>query len=48
MIELGVTHFYEIGSGNVLTGLIGRIDKSVTALASDKLLGDRLKSGGRG
>lgn len=46
MVELGVTHFYEIGAGNVLTGLVGRIDKSVTALASDRLLGDWLKSGG--
>jgi [acyl-carrier-protein] S-malonyltransferase len=46
MVELGVTHFYEIGAGNVLTGLVGRIEKSATALASDKLLGDRLKSGG--
>jgi [acyl-carrier-protein] S-malonyltransferase len=46
MIELGVTHFYEIGAGNVLTGLVGRIDKSATALASDRLLGNRLKSGG--
>jgi [acyl-carrier-protein] S-malonyltransferase len=45
MVELGVTHFYEIGVGNVLTGLVGRIEKSATALASDKLLGDRLKSG---
>ncbi|MEX1157676.1 MAG: ACP S-malonyltransferase [Thermomicrobiales bacterium] len=46
MVELGVTHFYEIGAGSVLTGLVGWIDKSVTALTSDKLLGDRLKSGG--
>ncbi len=46
MVELGVTHFYEIGVGSVLTGLIGRIEKSATALTSDRLLGDRLKSGG--
>ncbi|MGH9176620.1 MAG: ACP S-malonyltransferase, partial [Vicinamibacterales bacterium] len=46
MVELGVTHFYEVGTGNVLTGLIGRIDKSVTTLTSHKLLTDRLKSGG--
>jgi [acyl-carrier-protein] S-malonyltransferase len=46
MVELGVTHFYEIGAGNVLTGLVGRIDKTATAIASEKLLGDRLKSGG--
>lgn len=38
MIELGVTHFYEIGAGAVLSGLIGRIDKSVTTVASDRLL----------
>jgi len=46
MVELGVTHFYEVGAGSVLTGLVGRIDKSVTAISSEKLLGDRLKSGG--
>jgi [acyl-carrier-protein] S-malonyltransferase len=49
MIELGVTHFYEIGAGSVLTGLIGRIDKSVTALSADRILADsaeRGKSGG--
>jgi [acyl-carrier-protein] S-malonyltransferase len=40
MVELGVTHFYEIGAGNVLTGLISRIDKSVTALASDKIFAE--------
>lgn len=38
MIELGVTHFYEIGAGTVLSGLIGRINKSVTTVASDRLL----------
>jgi [acyl-carrier-protein] S-malonyltransferase len=40
MVELGVTHFYEVGYGNVLSGLIGRIDKSVTALASDRILAE--------
>lgn len=45
MMELGVTHFYEIGAGTVLTGLISRINKSATALNSDKLLGNRLKNG---
>jgi len=38
MIELGVTHFYEIGAGTVLSGLIGRINKSVTTVPSDRLL----------
>ncbi|HBY45270.1 MAG TPA: ACP S-malonyltransferase [Thermomicrobiales bacterium] len=38
MIELSVTHFYEIGAGSVLSGLIGRINKSVTTVASDRLL----------
>jgi len=31
MIGAGVNEFYEIGSGKVLSGLIGRIDKSVTS-----------------
>jgi [acyl-carrier-protein] S-malonyltransferase len=38
MVELGVTHFYEVGVGNVLCGLIGRIDKSVTTVATESLL----------
>jgi [acyl-carrier-protein] S-malonyltransferase len=42
MAELGVTHFYEVGSGAVLSGLIGRIDKSAAALSSDRLLADVL------
>jgi [acyl-carrier-protein] S-malonyltransferase len=46
MVELGVTHFYEIGAGNVLTGLIGRIDKSVTALASDKIFAEAASRNG--
>jgi [acyl-carrier-protein] S-malonyltransferase len=46
MVELGVTHFYEVGAGNVLTGLVGRIDKSVVTQTSDKLLGERLRNGG--
>ena len=48
MIELGVTHLYEIGSGNVLTGLIGRIDKSVTALAADRIFADQMARAGSG
>jgi len=48
MVELGVTHFYEIGAGNVLTGLIGRIDKSVTALASDKIFAEAVSRNGGG
>lgn len=49
MIELGVSHFYEIGHGSVLSGLIGRIDKSTATFTSDKLLasgGARATSGG--
>jgi [acyl-carrier-protein] S-malonyltransferase len=33
MVAAGVTDFYEIGSGKVLTGLIGRIAKSAKATA---------------
>ncbi len=48
MVELGVTHCYEVGYGAVLCGLIGRIDRSVSAQAAEKLLVDRLvRSGGR-
>jgi [acyl-carrier-protein] S-malonyltransferase len=39
MVELGVTHFYEVGHGSVLSGLVSRIDKSVTTLTTEKLLG---------
>jgi [acyl-carrier-protein] S-malonyltransferase len=49
MIELGVSHFYEIGHGSVLSGLIGRIDKSATTLTSERLLANsavRTTSGG--
>jgi [acyl-carrier-protein] S-malonyltransferase len=49
MVELGVTHFYELGAGNVLTGLISRIDKSVTALASEKIFAEAAaRNGGNG
>lgn len=48
MVELGVTHFYEVGAGNVLTGLVGRIDKSVTAIASERMLADSAPRGGGG
>jgi [acyl-carrier-protein] S-malonyltransferase len=33
MIAQGVTHFIELGSGSVLTGLLKRIDKQVAGLA---------------
>jgi [acyl-carrier-protein] S-malonyltransferase len=47
MIELGVSHFYEIGYGTVLSGLIGRIDKSVTTLTSERVLaGSGVRAGG--
>lgn len=47
MIELGVSHFYEIGHGSVLSGLIGRIDKTVSTLTSDKVLaGGTARAGG--
>ncbi len=35
MIQDGATQFYELGSGNVLTGLLKRIDKSVACESSD-------------
>jgi len=35
MIQNGATQFYELGSGNVLTGLLKRIDKSVACETSD-------------
>ncbi|HUG16600.1 MAG TPA: ACP S-malonyltransferase [Thermomicrobiales bacterium] len=40
MAELGVTHFYEVGAGSVLSGLIGRIDKSASAQTAERLLAD--------
>jgi [acyl-carrier-protein] S-malonyltransferase len=46
MVELGVTHFYEVGAGNVLSGLISRIDKSVTALHADRMLAEATPKGG--
>jgi [acyl-carrier-protein] S-malonyltransferase len=48
MIELGVSHFYEVGSGNVLSGLIGRIDKSVTTAPAERLLAQESARSGRG
>lgn len=48
MIELGVTHFYEIGQGNVLSGLIGRIDKSVTPVPAERLLAQESAKSGKG
>jgi [acyl-carrier-protein] S-malonyltransferase len=35
MIGDGATHFYELGPGKVLAGLIKRIDKSVTVESSE-------------
>lgn len=35
MIGNGATQFYELGTGNVLSGLLKRIDKSVTGETSD-------------
>jgi [acyl-carrier-protein] S-malonyltransferase len=47
MVELGVSHFYEIGHGSVLSGLIGRIDKGVTTLTSERVLaGSGVRAGG--
>jgi [acyl-carrier-protein] S-malonyltransferase len=48
MIELGVTHFYEVGWGNVLSGLIGRIDKAVTTAPAERLLAQESARSGRG
>jgi [acyl-carrier-protein] S-malonyltransferase len=48
MIELGVTHFYEVGAGNVLSGLIGRIDKSVTTAPAERLLAQESARSGKG
>ncbi|MGI9189915.1 MAG: ACP S-malonyltransferase, partial [Longimicrobiaceae bacterium] len=31
LLDLGVTRFVEVGPGNVLTGLLRRIDRSATA-----------------
>lgn len=48
MAELGVTHFYEVGAGNVLSGLIGRIDTSASAQTAERMLADfSAKSGGK-
>lgn len=38
MSELGVKHYYEVGPGNVLSGLIGRIDRSAKTFQADKEL----------
>jgi [acyl-carrier-protein] S-malonyltransferase len=39
MVELGVTAFYEIGPGKVLSGLVKRIDKSVALKNIEDLAG---------
>jgi len=42
-----VTYFYEFGAGTVLSGLIGRIDKTVTTIAAERMLAQEAgKSGG--
>jgi [acyl-carrier-protein] S-malonyltransferase len=33
MARLGITDVYELGAGKVLSGLVGRIDKSIKAIA---------------
>ena len=38
MIHQGVTHFVEIGPGEVLTGLLRRIDRSVERLVATQVL----------
>jgi [acyl-carrier-protein] S-malonyltransferase len=48
MVELGVTHFYEVGPGNVLSGLVGRIDKSVLIMVAEKLLAQESARSGSG
>jgi [acyl-carrier-protein] S-malonyltransferase len=35
MIDNGITTFIEMGPGSVLTGLLKRIDRSVTGIAID-------------
>lgn len=40
MSELGVKHYHEIGPGNVLSGLVTRIDKSAKTFQADKELAD--------
>ena len=37
MISLGVSHFVEVGPGNVLSGLVKRIDRSVKAISVNSL-----------
>ena len=46
MSELGVKHYYEIGPGNVLSGLITRIDKSAKTFQADKELASVVAAGG--
>ncbi len=40
MSELGVKHYHEIGPGNVLSGLVSRIDRSAKTFQADKELAD--------
>jgi [acyl-carrier-protein] S-malonyltransferase len=48
MLAAGITDFIEIGPGNVLTGLLRRIERSATgrALGTEKELGDFLTAEG--
>jgi [acyl-carrier-protein] S-malonyltransferase len=39
MIEQGITQFIEVGSKNVLCGMIRRIDRSVSAISIENLAG---------
>jgi [acyl-carrier-protein] S-malonyltransferase len=48
MSELGVKHYYEVGPGNVLSGLIARIDKSAKTYQADKELASQLAAAGEG
>ena len=48
MVELGVTHFYEVGVGSTVSGLISRIDKTVTVVPAERLLAQEAARSGRG
>lgn len=48
MSELGVKHYYEIGPGNVLSGLITRIDKSAKTFQAEKELASLTAATGEG
>ncbi len=46
MSELGVKHYYEVGPGNVLSGLVSRIDRSARTYQADKELADVVAGNG--